>query len=123
MKCLYCLYFCCTHGSNIALIVEDFFKTNIEVFYIVMVQLLLVNAATRKIMNGFAIFAIILCISIVLLFSSYIHRFLYCMHAVNHALKTRLKVIHHNARLTDRFEIPDEFRDQGLVRPKVRFPS
>lgn len=107
----------------VTLIVEDFFKTNIEVFYIVMVQLLLVNAATRKIMNGFAIFAIILCISIVLLFSSYIHRFLYCMHAVNHALKTRLKVIHHNARLTDRFEIPDEFRDQGLVRPKVRFPS
>ncbi|KAI5706526.1 hypothetical protein M8J75_009000 [Diaphorina citri] len=46
-------------------------------------------------------------------------RFLYCLHAVNHSLKTRLKVIHHNARLTDRFDIPDEFRDQGLVRPKV----
>uniref|UniRef100_A0A8D8VHQ8 U3 small nucleolar RNA-associated protein 25 homolog n=1 Tax=Cacopsylla melanoneura TaxID=428564 RepID=A0A8D8VHQ8_9HEMI len=46
-------------------------------------------------------------------------RFVYCLHAVNHSLKTRLKVIHHNARLTDRFDIPDEFRDQGLVRPKV----
>lgn len=46
-------------------------------------------------------------------------RYIYCMHAVNHILKTRLKVIHHNARLTKKDEIPEEFRDQCLVRPKV----
>lgn len=46
-------------------------------------------------------------------------RFTYCLHAINHALKTRLKIIHHNARLKEKSEISDEFRDQGLVRPKV----
>lgn len=46
-------------------------------------------------------------------------KFIYCLHAVNHALKTRLKVIHHNARLSDKNDVPDEFRDQGLTRPKV----
>lgn len=46
-------------------------------------------------------------------------RFIYCLHAVNHILKTRLKVIHHNARLSKKDDVPDEFRDQGLVRPKV----
>lgn len=46
-------------------------------------------------------------------------RFTYCLHAVNHILKTRLKVIHHNAKLKLKEEVPDEFRDQGLVRPKV----
>ncbi|XP_057651506.1 U3 small nucleolar RNA-associated protein 25 homolog [Diorhabda carinulata] len=46
-------------------------------------------------------------------------RYIYCVHAVNHILKTRLKVIHHNARLTKKDEIPEEFRDQCLVRPKV----
>lgn len=47
-------------------------------------------------------------------------RFVYCLHAVNHILKTRLKIIHHNARLSKKDDVPDEFRDQGLVRPKVR---
>jgi U3 small nucleolar RNA-associated protein 25 len=48
-------------------------------------------------------------------------RFVYCLHTVNHILKTRLKVVHHNARLSKKEDVPDEFRDQGLVRPKVMF--
>uniref|UniRef100_A0A1B6LTA9 U3 small nucleolar RNA-associated protein 25 homolog n=2 Tax=Graphocephala atropunctata TaxID=36148 RepID=A0A1B6LTA9_9HEMI len=50
-------------------------------------------------------------------------RFVYCLHAINHVLKTRLKVVHHNTRLANKQDakgdVPDEFRDQGLVRPKV----
>lgn len=46
-------------------------------------------------------------------------RFIYCLHAINHILKTRTKVLHHNARLTNKDDVPEEFRDQGLVRPKV----
>lgn len=51
-------------------------------------------------------------------------RFVYCLHIINHILKTRTKVLHHNAKiqkskLRDMSEIPDEYRDQGLVRPKV----
>ncbi|KAJ8925388.1 hypothetical protein NQ315_009220 [Exocentrus adspersus] len=46
-------------------------------------------------------------------------RYVYCLHVVNHILKTRLKVIHHNARLSKKDEVPEEFRDQGLIRPKV----
>ncbi|XP_054011268.1 U3 small nucleolar RNA-associated protein 25 homolog [Hylaeus anthracinus] len=51
-------------------------------------------------------------------------RFIYCLHAINHALKTRTKVLHHNAKITksnctNMAEIPDEYRDQGLVRPKI----
>lgn len=46
-------------------------------------------------------------------------RFAYCVHAVNHILKTRMKVIHHNAKLSKKDDVPEEFRDQGLVRPKV----
>ncbi|XP_077286205.1 U3 small nucleolar RNA-associated protein 25 homolog [Arctopsyche grandis] len=46
-------------------------------------------------------------------------RFVYCLHALNHILKTRTKILHHNARLFKKDEVPDEFRDQGLVRPKV----
>lgn len=46
-------------------------------------------------------------------------RFAYCVHAVNHVLKTRMKVIHHNARLSKKDDVPEDFRDQGLVRPKV----
>ncbi|XP_012265975.2 U3 small nucleolar RNA-associated protein 25 homolog [Athalia rosae] len=50
-------------------------------------------------------------------------RFLYCLHAVNHILKTRTKILHHNAKLAKAkksdSEIPEEYRDQGLVRPKV----
>ncbi|XP_014229058.1 digestive organ expansion factor homolog [Trichogramma pretiosum] len=51
-------------------------------------------------------------------------RYIYCLHAVNHILKTRTKILHHNAKiqkakLSDMSEIPDEYRDQGLVRPKI----
>lgn len=48
-------------------------------------------------------------------------RFVYSLHAINHILKTRIKVLHHNARLKNKTDdiVPDEFRDQGLVRPKV----
>lgn len=46
-------------------------------------------------------------------------RYVYCLHAVNHILKTRTKVLHHNARLSKKDDVPEEFRDQGLVRPKV----
>lgn len=49
-------------------------------------------------------------------------RFVYCLHVMNHVLKTRMKVLHHNARLNKRDgDVPEEFRDQGLVRPKVFF--
>lgn len=48
-------------------------------------------------------------------------RFTYCLHAVNHILKTRTKILHHNEKLSKKIkeQIPDEYRDQGLVRPKV----
>ncbi|XP_066149415.1 U3 small nucleolar RNA-associated protein 25 homolog [Euwallacea fornicatus] len=47
-------------------------------------------------------------------------RFIYCLHALNHVLKTRTKVLHHNSKLSKKdIVVPEEFRDQGLVRPKV----
>ncbi|XP_014274794.1 U3 small nucleolar RNA-associated protein 25 homolog [Halyomorpha halys] len=46
-------------------------------------------------------------------------RLAYCIHAINHVIKTRLKILHHNAKLQSRLDVPEEFRDQGLVRPKV----
>lgn len=47
-------------------------------------------------------------------------RFVYCLHVINHVLKTRTKILHHNAKLAKSDgPIPDEYRDQGIVRPKV----
>lgn len=46
-------------------------------------------------------------------------RYVYCLHAINHILKTRTKVVHHNVRLSNKDDVPEDFRDQGLVRPKV----
>lgn len=50
-------------------------------------------------------------------------RFVYCLHIVNHVLKTRLKITRHKERLSSREnpkdEVPDEFRDRGLIRPQV----
>jgi len=46
-------------------------------------------------------------------------RNLYCLHALNHILKTRNKIVHHNSKLSKREDVPEEFRDQGLTRPKV----
>lgn len=54
-------------------------------------------------------------------------RFTYCLHAVNHIIKTRAKILHHNAKLSKMNNdkkpisniIPDSYRDQGLFRPKI----
>lgn len=46
-------------------------------------------------------------------------RYVYCLHVVNHMLKTRTKILHHNAKLSKKSDLSDECRDQGLVRPKV----
>ncbi|KAG6462263.1 hypothetical protein O3G_MSEX013142 [Manduca sexta] len=46
-------------------------------------------------------------------------RYIYCLHVVNHMLKSRSKILHHNSKLSKKSEPLDEFRDQGLVRPKV----
>lgn len=48
-------------------------------------------------------------------------RFVYCLHVANHILKRRTEVLRHNERLkkTGSDDVPDEFRDQGFVRPKV----
>ncbi|XP_035449443.2 U3 small nucleolar RNA-associated protein 25 homolog [Spodoptera frugiperda] len=46
-------------------------------------------------------------------------RYTYCLHVVNHMLKTRTKILHHNAKLSKKSDLSDEYRDQGLVRPKV----
>lgn len=52
-------------------------------------------------------------------------RLTYCVHALDHVLKTRQKVLHHNSKLAKlkaskkNSVVPDEFRDQGFVRPRV----
>ncbi|XP_060081681.1 U3 small nucleolar RNA-associated protein 25 homolog [Ylistrum balloti] len=49
-------------------------------------------------------------------------RLVYCLHALNHVLKTRSRVITHNTKLKKRGEDQtdsSEYRDQGLTRPKV----
>lgn len=47
-------------------------------------------------------------------------RLMYCMHAVNHMLKTRGRIMAHNSKIRSRNdEIPDEFRDKGFTRPKI----
>lgn len=54
-------------------------------------------------------------------------RFVYCLHAINHILKTRSKILQHNAKLSKSDELKsnrtstlsDNYRDQGMFRPKV----
>lgn len=52
-------------------------------------------------------------------------RLSYCIHALDHILKTRQKVLHNNSKIAKlkasrkNVVIPDEFRDQGFVRPRV----
>lgn len=54
-------------------------------------------------------------------------RFIYTLHAVNHIMKTRTKVLNHNLKLKllsagdskSAAIIPDKYRDQGLFRTKV----
>ncbi|KAK3554480.1 hypothetical protein QTP70_023479, partial [Hemibagrus guttatus] len=45
-------------------------------------------------------------------------RQVYCLHALNHVLKANSRVLTHNAVLKEARD-GDEFRDQGLTRPKV----
>lgn len=47
-------------------------------------------------------------------------RLTYCLHAINHILKTRGKVLQHNAKLAKKSKDSLlNYQDQGLVRPKV----
>ncbi|CRL07028.1 CLUMA_CG020003, isoform A [Clunio marinus] len=52
-------------------------------------------------------------------------RLSYCIHTLDHILKTRQKVLQHNSKISKlkasrkNVIIPDEFRDQGFVRPRV----
>lgn len=47
-------------------------------------------------------------------------RHAYCLHALNHVLKANSRVLTHNAVLKEaKSRDEDEFRDQGLTRPKV----
>lgn len=54
-------------------------------------------------------------------------RFMYCLHSLNHILKTRAKVLNHNSKLAkmaaadpkSTIIVPDAYRDQGLFRTKV----
>ncbi|CAL4180095.1 unnamed protein product, partial [Meganyctiphanes norvegica] len=51
-------------------------------------------------------------------------RMVYCLHAINHILKTRSKILLHNgkinkARKEKSLEDLDSYRDQGYARPKV----
>lgn len=54
-------------------------------------------------------------------------RFAYCLHTLNHILKTRAKILNHNTKLTKMAAVdpkstvivPDAYRDQGLFRTKV----
>lgn len=47
-------------------------------------------------------------------------RYVYCLHAINHMLKIRTKILHHNAKLSKKNnDLSHDYRDQGLVRPRV----
>lgn len=51
-------------------------------------------------------------------------RQVYCLHALNHVLKANAQVLGNNAKRRDQKPgANDDFRDQGLTRPKVKeFP-
>lgn len=52
-------------------------------------------------------------------------RLAYCIHALDHILKTRQKVLHHNSKIAKlkatkkNVAMPDDVRDQGFTRPRV----
>ncbi|KAI2806264.1 hypothetical protein BLOT_005276 [Blomia tropicalis] len=46
-------------------------------------------------------------------------RMSYCLHSLNHILKTRARILWHNSKLTQNKVQKEEYRDQGLTRPKV----
>lgn len=45
----------------------------------------------------------------------------YCLHALNHVLKANSRVISNNAKLKKTKDTEEDFRDQGITRPKVWF--
>jgi U3 small nucleolar RNA-associated protein 25 len=44
-------------------------------------------------------------------------RFVTCLHLINHVLKTRARILAHNAKLKDNPDL--DYQDQGFTRPKV----
>ncbi|XP_071161411.1 U3 small nucleolar RNA-associated protein 25 homolog [Mytilus edulis] len=46
-------------------------------------------------------------------------RLVYCLHALNHVLKNRKRVISHNTKMKLPGNEDKDYRDQGLARPKV----
>lgn len=44
-------------------------------------------------------------------------RFVICLHLINHVLKTRARILSHNAKLKDNPDL--DYHDQGFTRPKV----
>jgi len=46
-------------------------------------------------------------------------RLVYTLHALNHILKTRTKILNNNAKHSAREESDEKLRDQGFTRPKV----
>lgn len=46
-------------------------------------------------------------------------RLVYCMHVMDHVLKTRAIITSNNDQIASKFDVPDNMRDQGMVRPKV----
>ncbi|XP_067277877.1 U3 small nucleolar RNA-associated protein 25 homolog isoform X1 [Pseudorasbora parva] len=43
----------------------------------------------------------------------------YCLHVLNHVLKANTRVLRNNAKLKETKDVDEDFRDQGLTRPKV----
>ncbi|XP_073691064.1 U3 small nucleolar RNA-associated protein 25 homolog isoform X2 [Garra rufa] len=43
----------------------------------------------------------------------------YCLHVLNHVLKANTRVLRNNAKLKETKDVHEEFRDQGITRPKV----
>uniref|UniRef100_A0A671LLJ9 U3 small nucleolar RNA-associated protein 25 homolog n=1 Tax=Sinocyclocheilus anshuiensis TaxID=1608454 RepID=A0A671LLJ9_9TELE len=43
----------------------------------------------------------------------------YCLHVLNHVLKANTRVLRNNAKLKETKDVNEEFRDQGITRPKV----
>ncbi|PSN68641.1 DUF1253-domain-containing protein [Corynespora cassiicola Philippines] len=48
-------------------------------------------------------------------------RHMFCLHALNHILRTRDRVLKNNAKLSTAADDEAEYRDQGFTRPKILF--